>query len=70
MNVSSYIYQSPSSQSVQVGRLDPSAKSDTSSSSFDANTKQTAQDTKSFLATQKSEVTPSVDKGTNIDIYA
>ncbi len=75
MNVNSYIYQSPSSQSVQFGRPDPSSSrkdnsSSSSSSGLNANTNETFQKAKALEPSQKSEVKPSVESGSTIDIYA
>lgn len=77
MNVTSYIYQSPSPQAVQVGRPDSSAKSSDSSASTantatDLSSNETFQDAQSFKATQESEVKPTVkvDTGNTLDIYA
>ena len=76
MNVNSYVYQSPSSQSVQFGRPDPSSStnsrkdSDSSNSSLDRSTNETFQKAQSFESSQKSKVKPSVESGGTIDIYA
>ena len=73
MTVNQYLYQSPSSSSVQVGRLDPSTKKeDTSSQSSSSapNTNETQQRAESFAATQTKEVTPTVSADTQLlDIY-
>lgn len=74
MTVNQYLYQSPSSSSVQVGRLDPSIKQeDTSSQSSSSapNTNETQQKAEAFAASQTSEVTPTVSEDTQLlDIYA
>ena len=71
MNVNTYTYQSPSTQSVQVGRLDPSSKSsDTSGSALESSTNETLKEAQSFNASQTSEVKPKVDTGNTLDIYA
>jgi len=73
MTVQSYLFQSPYSSSVQVGRPDPSAKgkdvSQSSSLELPSATNQTLQDAKSFQTTQTSEVEPSVDSTHLLDIY-
>ena len=75
MNVASYLYQSPSSSAVQVGRLDPSsAKEETStvsssSASLDTSTP-VQKEAQSFVATQTNEVSPSVESEHILDIYA
>ena len=80
MNVNSYLYQSPSPQSVQVGRLDPSSKSsdtpesgDTSGNSASGlSANESFQDAQNFQSTQESEVKPTVksDSGNTLDVYA
>jgi len=71
MNVNTYTYQSPSTQAIQVGRLDQSSKnSDTSDSTLGSSTNQTIKDAQSFNASQTSEVKPKVDTGNTLDIYA
>ncbi|MCD6172160.1 MAG: hypothetical protein J7J96_00035 [Sulfurimonas sp.] len=74
MTVERYLFQSPYSSSVQVGRPDPSVKkedtSQSSSSESPSVTNQTLQDTKSFQATQISEVKSSVDSTHLLDVYA
>ena len=71
MNVASYIFQSPSPNAVQVGRLDPSSVSTESSSSVAAPVvNETQVEAKSFEATQVTEVTPSVESAPLLDTYA
>jgi len=71
MQVNSYIYQSPSSSSVQFGRPDPSTKKETSTgSNLDTSTNETVQKAENFAESQKSEVAPSVDTGNTLDLYA
>lgn len=72
MNVKSYIYQSPSPQSVQFGRLDPSSKSSDSSQTTESNlgSNKTFQDAQNFQSTQVSEVKPTVKSENTLDIYA
>ena len=73
MTVNSYLFQSPYSSSVQVGRLDSSVKkedtSQSNSSELPNATNQTLQDAKSFQATQTSEVKPSIDSTHLLDVY-
>jgi len=74
MNVSSYIFQSPYSSQVQVGRPDPSVKQNDSSTqgsdvSFSAvNT--TVEEAQTVKATQVQEVKPAVESAQLLDIYA
>ncbi len=77
MNVGSYIFQSPYSSQVQVGRPDPSAKSEESQSSTTQSSagsftavNSTAQEAQTFKATQVSEVKPAVESTQLLDIYA
>jgi hypothetical protein len=74
MNVTQYTFQSPYSSPVQVGRPDPSSKQETSAqpdtSGFVKSINTSLSDAKSFQATQTQEVKPTVDTGSNIDIYA
>ena len=70
MQVNQYLFQSPSSSQVQIGRRDTSVKQeDTSSKDLGTTPNQTVADAKAFVATQTSEVKPSVDSH-KIDIYA
>ena len=72
MQVAQYIFQSPSSTPVQVGRLDPnSLKEDTSQSDSlpKAVENQTAVKAESFAQREVSEVKPTVGKHT-LDVYA
>ncbi len=76
MNVASYIFQSPSPNAVQVGRLDPSSvanESGSSSASSAPIVNQTQVEAKSFQATQTQEVTPEVSSTAQstslLDIY-
>lgn len=71
MQVAQYTYQSPSTSSIQVGRLDPSSVKDNSTNTTAQPPKSTnealtrAQD---FQATQTKEVTPTVNTN-SIDLY-
>ena len=74
MNVGSYIFQSPYSSQVQVGRPDPSAQKEESStrssgSSFNG-VSPVVQEAQTFQATQTSEVKPSVESEQLLDVYA
>ena len=65
MQVAQYLFQSPYTSAVQVGRLDPSS----SQSSSDTNTQatvedQTQQKAQEFTQTQKQAVKPSVSTNT------
>ena len=73
MNVTQYTFQSPYSSQFQIGRPDPSAsKVDTTqdSSALIKSTNTSLSDAKSFLSTQTSEVTPTVNSSALLDIYA
>lgn len=74
MNVSSYLFQSPYSSPVQVGRVDPSAKQEEQkpqqSASSVPNTNQTLQEAQAFASSQVKEVTPMVDSQKLLDVYA
>ncbi len=74
MTVQKYLFQSPYSSSVQIGRPDPNAKSEDTDSiaqNSSANfTNQTLQDSQNFQASQVSEVKPTVDSKQLLDVYA
>jgi len=75
MNVGSYIFQSPYSSQVQVGRPDPSVKKEDSPSSSSAQqsasvVNETLSKAKSFESTQVSEVKPVVKSENLLDVYA
>ena len=74
MKVNSYIYQSPSTQAVQVGRLDTSKSSNDSSrsSASELSQNESFQNAQNFQSTQVSDVKPTVnsDTGSKLDIYA
>lgn len=74
MTVGSYLFQSPYSSSVQVGRPDSSAKKEDTSQvgvgGLSSATNQTLQDAKNFQVTQISDVKPSVDSTHLLDVYA
>ena len=76
MNVSSYIFQSPYSSQVQVGRPDPSVKQEDSASTSTSSTQsapvvnEVVSEAKSFEATQTTAVTPTVSSDNLLDVYA
>jgi len=75
MTVNRYIFQSPYSSQVQVGRPDPSVKSDSSSITQESasNTQQAPKEIPSFenMDTQKTqEVTPVEKSDTLLNLYA
>ena len=75
MNITQYLFQSPSSSQVQIGRLDPSTKQDEKETT-NAAPKQTAMQAKTageFLAPVTSAinvVTPTVNQNYLLDVYA
>ncbi|MBU1990125.1 hypothetical protein KJ691_05195 [bacterium] len=73
MNVARYLFQSPYSSPVQVGRPDTSVKKEESSGGgAELNLQsQSARDAQSFQATQIKEVQPTVDASQALlDVYA
>jgi hypothetical protein len=71
MQVAQYTYQSPSTSSVQVGRLDPNSVKDNSTNTAaqpPKSTNETLIRAQDFQATQTKEVTPTVITN-SIDIY-
>lgn len=76
MTVNRYLFQSPYTSQVQVGRPDPSVKQEqgTQTQSTGAEllqtTNQTVQEAKSFEVAQVSEVKPTVDSAQLLDVYA
>lgn len=77
MNVDTYIFQSPYSSQVQVGRLDPNASSDESNSNEDQqvenNTeaaKQESQLLQDIEASKTLEVAPTKNSDALLDLYA
>ena len=74
MTVNRYLFQSPYSNQVQVGRPDPSVKQEqgvqNSGTELPKSTNQTLQKAEAFQATQVSEVEPTVDSNQLLDIYA
>jgi len=75
MTVQRYLFQSPSSSQVQIGRPDPSVqKEDTSTASSSAQASipnETLTKAQSFQASQVNEVTPTVQSSSSLlDVYA
>ena len=74
MTVQRYLFQSPYSSKVQIGRPDPSVKQQNGSADaqFLKNTNETAQKAQQFQASQTQEVKPSVVQSQNqlLDVYA
>jgi len=74
MNVTSYTFQSPYPNQVQVGRPDPSSKQESSASDSGSqivkNTNTTLSKAQSFQESQTSEVKPSVNSAPLLDTYA
>jgi len=73
MNVASYLFQSPSPSPVQVGRLDPSSKEESSAQVESPVPNETLTKAQSFQASQISEVTPTVENASSehlLDVYA
>ena len=74
MQVNRYIFQSPYSSQVQVGRLDPSVasgqKTQADTSGLIKSTNTSLQNAQSFQATQTGEVTPTVTNDALLDVYA
>lgn len=76
MNVASYLFQSPYSSPVQVGRVDPSTKQEESKPQGSAQNTQSApnmnqkqQEAQSFAASQVKEVVPEVKVPKLLDTY-
>jgi len=70
MQVAQYIFQSPSSSPVQVGKLDTSAQQEQATESMIKNSNTTAKKAESFTATQIKSVTPTVNSNKSLDVYA
>ena len=71
MQVARYTFQSPYPNQVQIGRPDPSVKSEDSfGTKLDTTgTNKTFQDAKAFQASQSKEVTPKVESKQLLDVY-
>lgn len=79
MEVAQYLFQSPSSSSVQVGRLDPSSKQEESSSKTSENTaaqeapvqvKTAAEIITGTSANTVENISPTVSSKQLLDVYA
>ena len=73
MTVERYLFQSPYSSQVQIGRPDPSvSKQSNNDAELLQNTNQTAQKAQQFQASQTQDVKPSVLQSENqlLDVYA
>jgi hypothetical protein len=72
MNVASYLFQSPSPSPVQVGRLDPSSKQESSVKTETPPKDETVTKAQNFQASQTTEVTPKVESSSAqlLDVYA
>ncbi len=72
MTVQRYIYQSPYSSQVQIGRPDPSATKNSQGSDTQTleNTNETLQKAQSFKASQTQDVSPAVTTNQRLDLYA
>ena len=70
MQVAKYTFQSPSTNQVQVGKLDQSSVKQESSSTSSVNVpNKSVSDAETFKASQVSEVMPSVSSEHLLDIY-
>lgn len=74
MEIKQYLFQSPYSSQVQIGRPDPSVeqnqRTQEQTQSLVSNTNQTAKEAQQFNSTQTKEVTPSVASKDSLDLYA
>ena len=75
MNINRYLFQSPYSSQVQIGRPDPSVKTEENTqkggSELTKNTNQTLKEAQTFQTSQVSEVKPKVESSSaGLDIYA
>lgn len=74
MEIKQYLFQSPYSSQVQIGRLDPSVeqnqKAQEQTQSLVSSTNQTAKEAQQFNSAQTKEVTPSVTSKDSLDLYA
>lgn len=69
MNVSSYIFQSPYSSQVQIGKPDPNAKEQTATQDAPTQVDATLKKAQSFSTTQESEVKPTLSQSNSLDLY-
>ena len=74
MTIDRYLFQSPYSSQVQIGRPDPSVKQEEASNKaaaeFSGSTNQTLQNAQNFKATQIGEAKPTVETYKLLDTYA
>ena len=74
MQVNRYIFQSPYSNQVQIGRPDPSLSSEQTTSENTSglmeSTNTSLQNAQSFQATQVGDVVPTVSGDSLLDVYA
>jgi hypothetical protein len=71
MTVNRYLFQSPSSSQVQIGRLDPSVKQEDTSSSTQLDTSsQKSQVNPLQTQNTTAEVEPTVSSDALLDVYA
>lgn len=74
MNISKYIFQSPYPNQVQIGRPDPSAKSDLSAQQHGAellkDDSKTVAKAEAVLQTEKKDLKPTVSSKNLLDTYA
>ena len=70
MQVERYLFQSPYSSPVQFGRPDPSTRDDAQDQQLIKQTNKTAREAQVFASSEKKEVTPTVDSGNLLDVYA
>ena len=70
MEIKQYIFQSPYSSQVQIGRPDPMQKNMQESTSLIQNSNETLKKADTFAQTQKQEITPNVSTDRLLDTYA
>lgn len=72
MQVAQYLFQSPSTSQVQIGRLDPSTKEDTSTNTQQQSAvpAKTAAEIMTGKSVETPEITPKVNPNQLLDVYA
>ena len=70
MKTQSYLFQSPYSSQVQIGRPDPNVQAQTSMQEAPNQVEQSVKEAQSFKTSQQSEVKPSVTSPFTLDTYA
>jgi hypothetical protein len=71
MNVAQYIYKSPSSSAVQIGRLDPNSKpDDVSANKKELHANEITQKAETFQTTEAKKMTQNSTGTKLLDIYA